>query len=166
MRGFTVVEMLIVCSLILIVSGISFFIYNQIVRNSEIAIQRMDVQEQLAKIDSVLRRELLKAGPTSDGLTVTSDSVTFLVTIPFSKGSYGTYGSATKLRYSLNFSGGILALNVQEIGGSYSRSIQIGELDECTFSSPNSGVIAYTIGKNLGGKDYRLQSYVVLSNIK
>lgn len=166
MRGFTVVELIVVLILISIVTGISAFIYNQVTRNSELVIQRTNIKDQLAKVDSTLRRELLKAGPTVDGLSVQSNSVMFVAIVPFSKSSYGIYGSAAKLRYSLNFSNGVLVLNIQEIGGSYSKSIQIGELDECIFSSPNLGVILYTLGRNVGSKSYRLHSSVVLSNIK
>lgn len=166
MKGFTVIELIVVLILVLIVTGISAFIYNQVARNSELVIQRINIKDQLAKVDSTLRRELLKAGPTVDGLSVQSNSVTFVATVPFSKSSYGIYGSATKLRYSLNFSNGVLVLSVQEIGGSYTKSIQIGELDECTFSNPNLGVLMYTLGKNVGSKSYKLRSLVVLSNIK
>ncbi|WP_041082823.1 PulJ/GspJ family protein [Thermotoga profunda] len=166
MKGFTVIELVVVLILIFIVTGISVFIYNQITRNSEILIQKTNVQEQLAKIDSTLRREILKAGPTVDGLSVQSNLVTFVATVPFSKGVYGVYGSAAKLLYSLNFSNGVLVLNIQEIGGSYSKSMQIGQLDECAFSSPDTGIISYTLGKSIGTKSYKLHSCVVLSNIK
>lgn len=166
MKGFTVIELLVVSILIFIVTGISVFIYTQVMRNSEIVIQRTNVRDQLAKVDSTLRRELLKAGPTIEGLNIENNSLTFVATVPFSKGSYGIYGSAAKLQYALNFSNGILVLTIEELGGSYSKSIEIGQLDQCVFSSPAMSVISYTLGKNVGGKSYQLRSSIVLSNIK
>ncbi len=166
MKGFTVIELIVVMILIFTVTGISALVYNQVIRNSQIVTEKINIYEQLAKIDSAIRRELLKAGPTSDGLTVQSNSVTFFSTVPFSKGVYGTYGSATKLKYTLSFSNGTLVLTVEEINGSYSQSTQIGALDACTFSSPRTGVIFYTLVKKAAGRSYELRCSVVLSNIK
>lgn len=167
MRGFTLVEALIAMIIFLIVLALSTLIMSSVLRNSLMVFDRITQQHELAKIDALIRKELLKAGPTIEGLTVTDTSIEFYAIVPFSKQLYGTYASATKLRYRLVFSNNKLELQVTD-GANYIKRMTLGEVQGCHFkvdsSRPNK--VHYVIEKKKADNSPKLVSSVVLYNLK
>lgn len=167
MRGFTLVEMLVAMIIFLIVSALAALIVGSVFRNSLMVFDRITQQHELAKIDALIRRELLKAGPTIEGLTVTSTSVEFYAIVPFSKQLYGTYASATKLRYRLVFSNNKLELQVTD-GSNYIKRMTLGEVQNCSFTADSNrpNKIHYVLEKKRNANSPKLVSSVVLYNLK
>lgn len=167
MRGFTLMETLIAMMIFLIVSASTVLIMNSVFRNSLMVFDRITQQHELAKIDALIRRELLKAGPTIEGLTVTGTSIEFYAIVPFSKQLYGTYASATKLRYRLLFSNNKLELQVTD-GANYVKRMTLGEVQDCRFEADSSrpNKIHYVIEKKKAPNSPKLVSSVVLYNLK
>lgn len=168
MNGFTLVEVIITLIIFLIVSAMVVVLLSGVYRQSMITYDRISVQDELAQIDALIRKELLKAGPTIEGLSVLRDSIEFYAVVPFSKPFYGTYASATKLKYKLTFSQGKLELEISD-GASYTRRTTLGLLQKVEFERragdpPN--VIRYTLEKKNLTLPYRLTSSVVLYNLK
>lgn len=167
MRGFTLVETLVAMIIFLIVSALAALVMSSVFRNSLMVFDRITQQHELAKIDALIRRELLKAGPTIEGLTVTATSIEFYAIVPFSKQLYGTYASATKLRYRLVFSNNKLELQVTD-GTNYIKRITLGEVQSCRFEvdSNRPNKIQYVIEKKKTPNSPKLVSSVVLYNLK
>uniref|UniRef100_A0A832MNJ8 Prepilin-type N-terminal cleavage/methylation domain-containing protein n=1 Tax=Pseudothermotoga hypogea TaxID=57487 RepID=A0A832MNJ8_9THEM len=162
-RGFTLTEVLVVMIILSIALSIVVLLMTSVYRGSIVSFDRITVQDELAKIDAAIRRELLKAGPTIEGLTVQSTSVEFYAIVPFSKQLYGTYAPATRLRYKLIFANGRLELQINDDAG-YMKRIVLGELDDCRFEGQGK-LIRYSLTKKnvtLG----TLDSSVVLYNLK
>ncbi len=156
-------EALVVMIVLSIALSIVVLLMTSVYRGSIVSFDRITVQDELARIDAAIRRELLKAGPTIEGLTVQSTSVEFYAIVPFSKQLYGTYASATRLRYKLVFANGRLELQINDDVG-YMKRIVLGELDDCRFDGQGK-LIRYSLTKRnvtLG----KFDSSVVLYNLK
>ncbi|MGJ8454315.1 PulJ/GspJ family protein [Pseudothermotoga sp. U03pept] len=166
MRGFTFVELTISMILLFIVTGICVLLLSQNMRNSEIVLNRINAYDELARISSALRRELLKAGPTAAGIDVQNNSLTFTAFVPFSQSQYGTYGSSTRLIYSVIFSNGRLYVQIRNFDSSYTKTVELGQLTDCQFSSLDNRIIRYTLVKRTANRDYKITSSVVLSNVR
>lgn len=167
MRGFTLVEALIVMIVLSIVFATAGLLMNSIYKSSISSFDRITAQSELFKIDAAIRRELLKSGPKIEDLRVSPTSIEFDAIVPFSKRSYGTYASATKLHYSIVFLNGKLELQVTD-GGSTSKKIVLGELESCVFSKDTNqpNLVRYTLVKRSGTAVYQYSSSFLLYNLK
>ncbi|MBC7123715.1 MAG: prepilin-type N-terminal cleavage/methylation domain-containing protein [Pseudothermotoga sp.] len=168
MRGFTLVEALIIMIVLSIVLATAGILMNSIYKSSILSFDRITAQSELFKIDAAIRRELLKSGPQIESLTVSATSVKFDVIVPFSKRSYGTYASATRLHYSIVFSDGKLELRVMDDSSTLLKKIELGKLENCVFSKDTSrpNLVRYTLVKRSGTALYQYGSSFLLYNLK
>ncbi|KAF2957709.1 hypothetical protein AS159_08630 [Thermotoga sp. Ku-13t] len=167
MRGFTLVEALIIMIVLSIVLATAGILMNSIYKNSILSFDRITAQSELFKVDATIRRELLKAGPQIESLTVSETSIEFDAIVPFSKQSYGTYAPATRLHYNIVFSDGKLELQV-EVDGSTVTKIELGKLENCVFSKDTSrpNLVRYTLVKRSSTAVYQHSSSFLLYNLK
>ncbi|MBC7123639.1 MAG: hypothetical protein H5T94_10480 [Pseudothermotoga sp.] len=164
MRAVTFTEVLIVMIVLSIALSTAVVLMNSVYKNSILSFDRITLQEELRKIDAAIRRELLKAGPTIEGLSVEGGSVKFYAIVPFSKQLSGNYASATRLRYELVFENGKLELRISDDAGPVGDPTVIGELEDCRFEGEGK-LIRYSLTKKRI-TSVRLNSSVVLYNLK
>ncbi|MDK2924185.1 MAG: hypothetical protein PWQ90_1626 [Pseudothermotoga sp.] len=169
MRGFTLTEVLVVMIVLSIALSIVVLLMTSVYRGSVVSFDRITLQDELLRIDAEIRKELLKAGPTIEELNVQSTYVEFDVIVPFSKPLYGTYASATRLRYKLIFANNKLELHIINYDTGDIDKKLLGELDDCRFDPQATQLKRNLIRYSLTKKNTTLvkfDSSVVLYNLK
>ncbi|HCZ07127.1 MAG TPA: hypothetical protein DHV12_08400 [Thermotogae bacterium] len=145
-NGFTLIEVLIAMSIMIVVFVVSGIILIQTIRNSDITLNKLLATRELIEVEDKLRRVLSRMGPRLDEVSVTSTTVNFKVRVPFVGESFSSE-MAERVAFYPN---GTL-IHEQVNGSSVTPLATIAqELEEVTFSTPTHGIVNYTIVKTSG----------------
>ncbi|RKX44138.1 MAG: hypothetical protein DRP27_07135 [Thermotogae bacterium] len=143
--GFTLIEVLIASTIMMIVFIVSGIVLVQTIRNSDISLNKLLATKEVIETEEKLRRILSRMGPRLDEVTLTSTSVSFKVRIPF-----GSDGLSVDLSERIAFyTDG--TLRYERMSDSVTPLATIGEnLEEVRFSMPAPGIVNYSIMKSIG----------------
>jgi len=144
--GFTLIEVLIASTIMMIVFIVSGIVLVQTIRSSDISLNKLLATKEVIETEEKLRRVLSRMGPRLDEVTLTSTTVSFKVRIPF-----GSDGLSVDLSERVAFYADGTLRYEQISGSTVTPLATIGDdLEEVRFSMPARGIVNYSIVKSIG----------------